>query len=835
MPLLADIEYDTLALRRKYDSVFFADTIPPCLEMGAIITAYYDHSNQDGWPPDYYYYSVPSPEDLTNDDSLSVLLSYSCSAAMFQRDHPHYDTMPNNPYDTCFAECFLYNQNGGAVAFYGGTGITWINLYTTEPLQRMLRSQQWILGKMLVNTTRNSPNHCFCLLGDPALDLGDYTAYPELPDLVIRPPGLDFSTPGYPYYNSGDIISIGVLVWNIGADTAFDVDVDFDIVKPVADTIYSDALVIDTLLPRDTAYVVSNWNTGSTHPYFYGIIGDCKLYVNVDPDSEISESWEGNNSSFVERKIALYPYQSGWPKKVTSGYSQPAIGNLDGSGSVEIVFIVNDSIYVFDKDGNTKLGWPKYLKKASNLVLADLDCMGNLEIIVTSEESLTVFDYQGSTVSGWPQSPPNPDSNLFYGSPSVGYITGADKRQVILCIRGKYPIDSGGSGPIPISGIYEMGLMVYDYDGDSLYYLSHDSMYCDNLCSKGISISDVNRDGDEEMVTSYEYHHFVTPGDSFVDSCFTDIFNKNGHVRTLIHGSRHSIPAMVDLDYPFADGVAEIIIGDMNDTIRAYKERTQTTLWKTNTGGAINSSPAVGNINPSYQPAEIAFGNDAEKIWAIRGDNGEQWDPYPIETDVVRTSPALAKLGGKFDWYPDIIVAANDWIVYGLECDGDTITPFPLPVFGSPSSPVIGDIDGDCKSETILATGDGYLHVWRNVNSYVTPYALEWPQYHHDYQRTGVYNWVGGVGGGDASPPKFSTSTIISFSLTRTVSIQITVYDVDGNVVKNLVSQVLPKGSYNPVWYGKNNSYALLPDGIYIIEFKVDNERKFIPVEIDRQ
>lgn len=31
-----------------------------------------------------------------------------------------------------------------------------------------------------------------------------------------------------------------------------------------------------------------------------------------------------------------------------------------------------------------------------------------------------------------------------------------------------------------------------------------------------------------------------------------------------------------------------------------------------------------------------------------------------------------------------------------------------------------------------------------------------------------------------------------------------------------------------------NNSYGLVLEGIYIIAFKVDNERKLIPVEIDR-
>jgi hypothetical protein len=38
----------------------------------------------------------------------------------------------------------------------------------------------------------------------------------------------------------------------------------------------------------------------------------------------------------------------------------------------------------------------------------------------------------------------------------------------------------------------------------------------------------------------------------------------------------------------------------------------------------------------------------------------------------------------------------------------------------------------------------------------------------------------------------------------------------------------------NPVWFGKDNNYSLLPNGLYFIEIKVKNESRIIMVEINR-
>ena len=198
------------------------------------------------------------------------------------------------------------------------------------------------------------------------------------------------------------------------------------------------------------------------------------------------------------------------------------------------------------------------------------------------------------------------------------------------------------------------------------------------------------------------------------------------------------------------------------------------------------------------------------------------------------TSPALAKLEGRSDEYCDIVFGSTYPKVYAVNYMKDPIYPFPLPVFGLPNSAIIGDIDGDRKSEIILASDDGYLHVWENIDSKVLPYSLEWPQFHHDYQRTGLYGWVGGLRGGDANPKTFSTGTTLSFSLKKALHTKIKIFDAEANLVKTLVNQTLPQGTHNLAWFGKDDNYAFLPNGIYFIEIKVKNESKIIPVEINR-
>ena len=634
----------------------------------------------------------------------------------------------------------------------------------------------------------------------------------ELPDLVVNSDVISLLPP-YPYSTSGDEIPIRAKVFNIGGETAYNVDVKFTVALGPDNIVYNNTVSFDEIKPRCSVDTTVYWPTALTHPDFYGEIGDCDFTVTADPGNAIEESWEYNNESSITKKVALYPHEPGWPKRV-SRFSQPAIADLDGVGSVEIVYASLDSVYVFDPDGNLVSPWPKYFRGVYGIVLGDIDDNGFIEIVAVSPDSIKVYDYQGNVMSDWSIKIPH-SNKVFRGYPALGHVSGNQYLDVILFAT-----------PTSTQHFDSLRVLVYRYDGSLLYDFGISTLP-GIYYSNGPSISDVKTGAIDEIVISYE----PTADRSGVKTC---VFDSSGLVDSLDYGSNQMISALVDLNN---DNYADVITGGVDGKIRAYDVENNQLLWERQTEGPINCSPAVGDIHPGvpYPGVEITFGNDAGEIHLRRGINGANIYPWWYTIDrgtMVRTSPAIANING--DSYLDIIIGANDNYIYAFKHTRESISPFPLPLFGTPSSPIIGDIDGDRKSEIILSSSDGYLHVWENRDSRVTSYLLEWPQFHHDYQRTGVFGWVGGLRGGDANPKTFSTGTTLSFTLEDNLHTKIKIFDAEGHPVKTLVNQTLPQGTYHPVWYGKDNNYAFLPNGIYFIEIKVRNESKIIPVEINR-
>jgi hypothetical protein len=191
---------------------------------------------------------------------------------------------------------------------------------------------------------------------------------------------------------------------------------------------------------------------------------------------------------------------------------------------------------------------------------------------------------------------------------------------------------------------------------------------------------------------------------------------------------------------PHAAGYADLVIGDATGHIKAYDAQYNTLIWDqlADFGYQIRSSPVIGDINTSISGNEIAFSNEFPKAHLRRSDFGTTIDPWPDSiTGMVRTSDAIGHINS--DDKLDVITTTQGFYLYTHSFDKTRIAPYPLPFFNSLSSPVIGDINGDRKNEVIISTADGYLHVLKNINSRVTQYSVEWPQFHHDYQHTGVF------------------------------------------------------------------------------------------------
>ncbi|MBC8415405.1 MAG: VCBS repeat-containing protein, partial [Candidatus Cloacimonetes bacterium] len=101
----------------------------------------------------------------------------------------------------------------------------------------------------------------------------------------------------------------------------------------------------------------------------------------------------------------------GWPQYVgeTGALKSPVIYDLDNDGSLEIILgqrlYPNGHVLVFNSDGTTYLGWPQsldYMCVATPSV-GDVDNDGEIEICAVSFYSVFLWDKDGVTKPGWPK------------------------------------------------------------------------------------------------------------------------------------------------------------------------------------------------------------------------------------------------------------------------------------------------------------------------------------------------------------------------------------------------------------------------------------------------
>ncbi|MBD3369812.1 hypothetical protein GF402_05550 [Candidatus Fermentibacteria bacterium] len=136
-----------------------------------------------------------------------------------------------------------------------------------------------------------------------------------------------------------------------------------------------------------------------------------------------------------------YPFMAGQ----RTSWSAPVITDLEGDGSLEIVFIAYDrgqscSLYACREDGSLSPGFPVILPAQgsySTPVSVDADCDGYVEIFCTTiadDSTLWGFDHLGNVLPGWPLSP----SPQLEGSPVLADIRG-DGRAEIVVADNRYP------------------------------------------------------------------------------------------------------------------------------------------------------------------------------------------------------------------------------------------------------------------------------------------------------------------------------------------------------------------------------------------------------------
>lgn len=75
-------------------------------------------------------------------------------------------------------------------------------------------------------------------------------------------------------------------------------------------------------------------------------------------------------------------------------------------------------------------------------------------------------------------------------------------------------------------------------------------------------------------------------------------------------------------------------------------------------------------------------------------------------------------------------------------------------------------------------------------------------------------------------PNPFNPSTTISYKVENESFVKLKIYDVQGELVKLLVSEVKSSGEYNVDWNGSNQNNMKLPSGVYFYQIEVGQNRQ---------
>jgi hypothetical protein len=164
-----------------------------------------------------------------------------------------------------------------------------------------------------------------------------------------------------------------------------------------------------------------------------------------------------------------------------------------------------------------------------------------------------------------------------------------------------------------------------------------------------------------------------------------------------------SDPAISDLD---GDGRGEVVFGDAARRVQVIRhDGSPRPGWPVETGAALWASPvAVGDLDGDGDQEVIAGTTDGRVL-------AYDHDGAPLAGWPVTMGPdaavhlAIGAVGGP---YPRAVIAAAGEALRCLDHHGAPYPDTVLRVFADPvtAAPVCGDLDGDGRSEVVVATGD---------------------------------------------------------------------------------------------------------------------------------
>lgn len=466
-----------------------------------------------------------------------------------------------------------------------------------------------------------------------------------------------------------------------------------------------------------------------------------------------------NEVKYIDSLFFDSTLKKGWPKKFKfvsteidcddpdgcfyyGGSLIPVVSDIDKDGTPEIIFSFSpNKVYVYHSDGTPMQGFPIEIEfnelkgtKDNIPVVGDITGNGFEEILfqgidyTTNHGLIYAYDFSANPVPNWPIIKDYARSN----SPVIGDLDNDEQNEIIVKGDQKtYVFDKTGN-------------LVQDFS-------TPDWLYLLGGYEPTPAIGNLDEDNELEIITVGNYYSDVNEIYKSIATIYAvnlNGSNVNGWPIKLNDFIIFSSPAIGDIDN---DGNNEIIIGlskgvDMfssNGGLYVFdKKGNILSGWPQLTGQDIYSSPVLADLDKDGGDLEIITQTISGLVYVFdyNGNIKEGW-PKSVNGFNISLSPVIADIDN--DKKLDIISAGTDEI-YAWGLNGELINGFPKRIGLTGVGPlIVSDIDNDNKLELISSSSiensfdRGGVYVWELDES--ENYELEWPQFHHDAQHTGLY------------------------------------------------------------------------------------------------
>lgn len=422
-----------------------------------------------------------------------------------------------------------------------------------------------------------------------------------------------------------------------------------------------------------------------------------------------------------------------WSFDVPSGgriWASPVVADLAGDGALEVAFAARERVFVLDARGRSLPGFPyAWRDELRSLAAGDLDGDGRLELVTlttkpvdgtgTPRDILLALRGDGSVVSGWP-----PNTTRSSGCDEACYVTGGYDQNVAL-------------GPL---------------DGDARWDVlgAQDNAYLSWHRGDGSAFDAAPIFQNRRKVLGVRFLH---------DYALAQQGWANDEQTANQAHFTNSAPAIADLD---GDGQTELVLtASVQNASQTERERgvalwvlhadaTRPSAWQTphliptylaglwdfedtNIVGMTNQV-TVAELDPASPGLELLFAGFDGGIHLVTASNVHRWRfGYTTDADVLTAGLVVGDLSG--DGVPEIVFATysprrDASALYIVGADGALQHRVALPARGAMSVPTLADVDGDGSVEIVLNLKDGEDRL-RNALLYSVPDShtgcLLWP------------------------------------------------------------------------------------------------------------